>query len=226
MDGAPLSKRHGSASLHDFRERGFLPQALRNHLARLGASWEGEGWLSDELLQTKFDINRLGRAAARFDETQLLHWQKEAVHRLGPQDVIAWIRSRLPARLPEDKIAQFAEVVRRNITLPADVDAWIPVAFDAVPPISSDARVTIRDAGERFFAAALESDYGDLKAMARTVTERTGRKGPALYMPLRAALTGALHGPELAPLLKMLSKEQVTARLLAASRDASIAATN
>ena len=83
-DGAPLSKRHGATSVREYRERGYLPQALTNHLFRLGHSTPEHGFLSLEEMARAFDSAHLGRAPARFDEQQLHVWQKEAVHRLEP----------------------------------------------------------------------------------------------------------------------------------------------
>ncbi len=75
-DGAPLSKRHGSTSAQEFRERGFLPAAILNHLFRLGHTSDIEGWLPVSGMPAHFRPQHLGRAPARFDETQLVHWQK------------------------------------------------------------------------------------------------------------------------------------------------------
>ncbi|HXQ64075.1 MAG TPA: glutamate--tRNA ligase, partial [Steroidobacteraceae bacterium] len=80
-DGAPLSKRHGSASVADVRAAGFLPEAVINLLARLGHSYPVEGWQEPAALVAHFDLDALGRAPARFDPAQLQHWQKEAVRR-------------------------------------------------------------------------------------------------------------------------------------------------
>src|SRR4029079_338428 len=79
-DGAPLSKRHGAASVRDYRAQGFTPQALLNHLFRLGHSTSQHGFLSLNEMAMLFDVRHLGRAPSRFDEAQLRVWQKDAVH--------------------------------------------------------------------------------------------------------------------------------------------------
>ena len=96
MDGAPLSKRHGDLSLRDLRRRGFLPGAVRNHLVRLGHSCVTDGWLEDEAMIAEFDLSRLGRSAATFDDTQLRHWQKEAIAHLSNEAFRAWTSEQLP----------------------------------------------------------------------------------------------------------------------------------
>src|SRR6266699_2648391 len=84
-DGAPLSKRHAAVSVREYRARGYHPLALANHLFRLGHSTPLHGLLGLEEMARAFDTAHLGRAPARFDEQQLLVWQKDAVHSLSPQ---------------------------------------------------------------------------------------------------------------------------------------------
>jgi len=81
-DGSKLSKRHGSFSLHDLREEGYLPIAVMNYLARLSHTYEEQRLLGVEELASAFNIEKISRAPARFDKNQLLHWQKEAVLKL------------------------------------------------------------------------------------------------------------------------------------------------
>src|SRR5712672_2102091 len=76
-DGAPLSKRHGSTSVHEFRERGFLPAAVLNHLFRLGHASDIDGWLPAPDMPAHFRPEHLGRAPARFDESHIMPGQKE-----------------------------------------------------------------------------------------------------------------------------------------------------
>jgi len=221
MDGAPLSKRHGALGLRDLRERGYLAGALRNHLVRLGHTVATEGWLDDAALVAAFDLSRLGRAAARFDETQLRHWQKEAVAHLSPEDFLRWIEPQLPQDIDRARAAAFAAAVRGNVEFPADAGHWARVALGTAPTLEPDALVAIREAGEAFYAAALEVFCGagapaadlDFRAAAKTLGQRTTRKGPALFMPLRAALTGATHGPELATLLAFMPAQELQQRL-------------
>src|SRR4029077_8370760 len=86
-DGAPLSKRHAAVSVREYRERGYLPLALANHLFRLGHSTPQHGLLTLAEMAQAFDPAHLGRAPSRFDEIQLGVWQKDAVRHLAPQAV-------------------------------------------------------------------------------------------------------------------------------------------
>jgi glutamyl-tRNA synthetase len=221
MDGAPLSKRHGDTSLRDLRERGYLPGALRNHLVRLGHSCVTDGWLDDAALIADFDLNRLGRAAAKFDDAQLRHWQKEAVAHLSTDEFVQWIAHELPAGLDPQQQVQFVTVVRANIELPSDARHWAKVVFGKLDEFEPAALTAIREAGEGFFTEALKvigHPGQEFKQAVKVLGQATGKKGPALFMPLRAALTGFTHGPELAPMLVLLPFAEVQARLEHARR--------
>ena len=216
MDGAPLSKRHGDTSLRDLRARGYLPGALRNHLVRLGHSCVTDGWLDDKAILADFDLNRLGRAAAKFDDAQLRHWQKEAVVHLSPDEFLEWIATELPANVDAQKRAQFVTTVRGNVELPPDARVWAKVIFGHLDAFDDDALTAIRGAGEDFFsaaAAAIGQPGVEFKQAVKLLGQASGKKGPALFMPLRAALTGVTHGPELAPMLALLPPDEVQARL-------------
>jgi nondiscriminating glutamyl-tRNA synthetase len=208
-DGAPLSKRHGSTSVQEFRERGFLRVALLNQLFRLGHTSDVEGWLAADDMPAHFRPEHLGRAQARFEESQLLHWQKETLQRMSAAEIRAWLGS-------EDSTA-FVELVRHNVVLPADAAPWTAVMRGELPPLGQDQERVIAAAGPEFFAAAaaaFDESGPDLGALTKLLKERTGRKGADLFMPLRVALTGQAHGPELAPLLKLMQPETVRRRFM------------
>jgi len=207
-DGAPLSKRHGSASAQEFRERGFLGAAILNQLFRLGHAGDTDSWLPPAAMPAHFRAQHLGKAPARFDEAQLLHWQKETLERMSTAEICAW--------LGENDSLDFVDLVRHNVVLPADAVPWRAVVRGDLPLMGEAERQVIAAAGPGFFAAAARA-YAeaniDLKMLTNILKERTGRKGADLFMPLRVALTGAAHGPELAPLLKLIPPEIARRRL-------------
>jgi len=207
-DGAPLSKRHGSTSVREFRERGFLGLAVLNHLFHLGHASDEDAWLAAADMPAHFHPEHLGRASARFDEAQLVHWQKETLARMSAADIGSW--------LGVEETPEFVDLVRHNVVLPADAAAWRAVIGGELPPLGAEERRLIDAAGPGFFraaAAALEEAGTDLKTLTRLLRERTGRKGAELFMPLRAALTGQTHGPELGPLLRLILPETARRRL-------------
>lgn len=225
MDGAPLSKRHGALGLRDLRERGYLPGAVRNHLVRLGHSCVTDGWLDDAAMAAEFDLSRLGRAAAKFDEAQLRHWQKEAVARLSAEEFQRWIAPQMPDAVDARHAASFAAAVRANVEFPADVKPWAEVAFGTLRTFAPEALASIRAAGDRFFAVAAEvfapgpgRPGVEFKPAVKELSQLTARKGPELFMPLRAALTGVTHGPELGALLALIPAGEVQKRLAHARR--------
>ncbi|MFO1468068.1 MAG: glutamate--tRNA ligase [Steroidobacteraceae bacterium] len=215
-DGSPLSKRHGSTSVREFRERGFRPEALLNHLFHLGHASDVEDFLPLGQMPAHFRPDHLGRAPARFDEAQLIHWQKVSIARATADSLTGWLAAAVT--LPRDAAdaSAFAELVRHNVVLPADATAWAAAAFGDLPPLDDAARQVVREAGPAFFSAALrayEEAGGDWKGMTMAVRKATGRSGAALFLPLRVALTGQQHGPELAPLLKLMSPSLARSRL-------------
>ena len=207
-DGAPLSKRHGSTSAHEFRERGFLPAAILNHLFRLGHASDVDGWLCETDMPAHFRPEHLGRAPARFDEPQLAHWQKLGVERMSTEQIRTWLAS--------GDSSDFVELVRHNVVLPADAAPWRAVVRGDLPSLGAEEQHVIAAAGPAFFSAAVgafDQSSSDLKQLTKLLKERTGRKGPELFMPLRVALTGQTHGPELAALLKLMPPQTARLRL-------------
>lgn len=225
QDGAPLSKRTGSMSVAELREKGFLPQAVCNYLARLGHTYEDNALLSLDRLAAGFAVERLHRAPARFDEGQLLHWQKEVVHNAPSDELWKWmsgrdyLKGRIEDLVPKGVELDFVDAVRGNVAMPADAFVWAGHLYARGDRYDEDARALIRATGSDFFGFArqlLEREADEFKAYARALSEASGAKGKDLYMPLRAALTGATHGPEMDRIWKLLGRERIKQRLDAA----------
>jgi len=217
--GAPLSKREGAASLGDLRAQGYLPGALRNYLVRLGHACPAEGWLEMAAMAQHFDLGRSSKSAAHFDEAQLRHWQREAVTHATEAELLEWLSGRLERVGDATRRAAFVAAVRGNLLFPADVEPLVTVVRDAAVTLDGDASREVIAAGAAFFEQALSEWHAtapDFKSWVRAVGAATSRKGAALYMPLRAALTGHTHGPELAPLVALMGRERVADRIAAA----------
>jgi len=214
-DGAPLSKRHGATSVREFRERGFAAAAIINHLFRLGHATSEHGFLTLAQMAEAFDPTHLGRAPARFDEQQLLVWQKDAVHRMDAQELRHWLGPVLPATLDDAAISAFIDAVRPNIVLPEDAKMWMDIIFGGPLKLAAADADVIRSAGSAYFSAAAQAAdaHAELPAILAAVRAATGKTGVALYKPLRLALTGQPHGPELAPLLKAMPAGKARERL-------------
>ena len=224
--GAPLSKREGAASLHDLRSQGYLPGALCNYLVRLGHACGHDGWLETDEMPRYFDLARSSRSAAHFDEAQLRHWQREALMRATEAELLEWLGNRVAPLGERARRAAFVTAVRGNLLFPADVEPLVRIVCDRDVVPDDMAAGEIAAAGREFFeqAAAVWQAHGaDFKGWTRAVGAATGRKGAALFMPLRAALTGSTHGPELAPLTDLMGAERVGERIRAAGARAAAA---
>jgi glutamyl-tRNA synthetase len=215
-DGSPLSKRHGATSVREFRERGYLPAALTNHLFRLGHSSGENGVLAPDAMARHFTVKHLGRAPARFEESQLNVWQREVAHHLPLEESERWLEAETPRDIEPERRRAFVAAIRRNVLLPTEVARWRDVVFGSSPELDAPALERVREAGPQFFRAAADAAARDpsLDAIVNAVKTATGAKGQALWKPLRLALTGAPEGPELAPLLASMPAASIHERLI------------
>src|SRR5690606_35223103 len=144
------------------------------------------------------------------------HWQKEAMLRLGDEAFDAWLLAHAGPRvaaLDDDARRAFARAVRDNVTLPEDARRFAARLLGG--EMDETAVAVLQDAGADFFneALALAASESGFASFAKAVGTRTGRSGKALYMPLRAALTGETHGPEMARIWELLGPQKTHARL-------------
>ena len=220
--GAPLSKREGGGSLRDLRVDGILPEALMNYLARLGHTYSSNEFMDLATLAEQFDLSHISHSPSHFDHQQLEHWQREALHKADGERLWRWLEANQPqlkTLVPEKGRAEFIDTVRGNITRPGDALHWAQVLNGEVN-IDNEAVNAIHKAGGVFFQSALEcllAAPDDFKSFAKAVSVATGRSGKSLYMPLRAALTGRVHGPEMDRLWKLLPESGIERQLREAS---------
>lgn len=218
IDGGPLSKRLGSLGLHQLREQGFLPLALANYLARLGHSFGEEKFRLLEELAADFDVSRFGRAPAKYDPDQLRYWQKEAMQRLSEDEFLGWLQAHVGGRFAEldaERQRAFAATVRDNVVLPGDAEHLAERLLGDTLNEEFLVVDVVRGAGVEFFreAVTLVDAAEDFRSFAKSVGAQTGRKGKDLFMPLRAALTGEMHGPEMARIWELLGRQNIRMRL-------------
>jgi glutamyl-tRNA synthetase len=205
-----LSKRLGSYGAEHLREEGVEPMALLSLLARIGTSQPVEAAASLDDLAATFDFAHFGRAPAHFDPQDVELLNAKLLHQLE----FAEVADRLPAGATE---ADWL-LLRGNLTHLGDFADWLPVLDGSVdrPDLNRDDRLFLREAA----AVADSIDWASepWAALGNALKERTGRKGRALFMPLRLALTGRESGPEMAPLLARIGRDRVIARLEAAAQ--------
>lgn len=198
--GEALSKRLGALSLRDLRAQGVEPMALLSLMARLGSADPVE--LRSEMAELieGFDIERFGAAPTKFDENDLFPLTARHLAARPYEAVAAKIAE---IGVPEALAPQFWEVTRENITTLKDLEGWWALFRDGAEPV-------IDEEDREFVAQAMALlpegpyDAGTWGSWTSAVKEATGRKGKGLFMPLRKALTGQLHGPEMAQVLPLL----------------------
>ena len=203
-DGAALSKRLGSLSISDMRDQGYEPIAITSHLGKIGTSDNLEIASSVEALGQAFAFSKMGRSPARYDTADLDRLNAQALHGL----TYAEAQPRLAA-LGVDLGEGFWEAVKPNLTKFADVAEMAKIVTGPVTPVIEDGA---------FAAAALEVlpeviDAGAWSAWTTAVKEKTGAKGKGLFMPLRLALTGQAHGPDMAAMAPLIGREAIVRRL-------------
>lgn len=200
--GEELSKRLGTLSLRDLREQGVAPEALLSLMARLGSNQPVALRMSLDELAEGFELSQFGASPTKFDAEDLWPLTRERNQHL-PYDAV---RDRIAAMGVPDEIApRFWAVARQNITRLDDLSEWWTLMRDGAEP-------AIAPEDAEFVAQALallppppwtDATWGEWTAAVKAAT---GRKGKGLFMPLRKALTGMDHGPEMAELMPLLQR--------------------
>ena len=200
-----LSKRLGSSGVDALQDAGIEPMALNSLLARLGTSRPVEAKASLAELAEGFDLSTFGRAPAHFDLAEVEQLNMKLLHHLDFADVA----DRLPAGMGE---ADWL-LLRGNVDHLAELTDWLPVLDGDLPmfAFADEDREFLGQAAS--IAAGLDWSVDPWPALAEGLKSATGRKGKALFHPLRRALTGRESGPEMAPLLKRIGRDRALARL-------------
>lgn len=230
-DGAKLSKRHGALAVEAYRDMGYLPEAMRNYLLRLGWS-HGD----DEIIPTSqaiewFTFESLGRSAARFDTKKLDslngHYMRELPDAALAEELIAFLSRRspeqvLPAPIHDRLVKAMPMLKTRAKTLVELADKSDFLLSDgprkpdvqAEAALTQDARLQLAGIAKGLDAIAAWS-HADLEANVRAAAEREGRKLGDLAQPLRAALTGHLASPPIFEAMEVLGRAETLLRIRA-----------
>jgi glutamyl-tRNA synthetase len=207
-DGGPLSKRTGSVGLRQLRRDGVEPAALSGYLLALGSAADPVAGMPADLAGS-YDLGKVSKSAARFDTKQLLALNRKWLHGLAFDAV--------RDRLPEGASEAFWLAVRGNLDLFREVRDWWDVAAGDIVPLADPADAEL-------LRAAAETippepwDEATWPGWTAAVGAATGRKGKALFMPLRRALTGEEHGPDLKHFLPLIGHARAVERLRQAAR--------
>lgn len=203
-----LSKRLGSLGMAAFRDQGIEPLAVAALLARLGTADPVEPVTSLAPLIERIDFAHFGRAPARFDEAELAQLNAKIIHRMD-FDAVA-------DRLPKAMGRAAWEAIRPNLARIDEAgDWWRIVEGPVTAAAAADDRAYLAEAATVADAMAWSGD--PWHALTAALKQGTGRKGKPLFLPLRLALTGLEHGPDMAALLPLIGRDQAIARLRAAA---------
>ncbi|OWY11003.1 glutamate--tRNA ligase [Thioclava sp. F42-5] len=200
--GEELSKRLGALSIRDLRAEGIAPEALLSMMARLGSSQPIELKMSIDELADGFDLNHFGSAPTKFDPADLIPLTRARNQHL-PFEAVADRIAELG--IPEEQRERFWKVASQNIDKLDDLKGWADLCLNgAEPEIDEEDRDFIAQAMTMLPAPP----YSDTtwKDWTSEVKEATGRKGKGLFMPLRKAVTGMAHGPDMGELMPLLHK--------------------
>ena len=211
-DGSGLSKRLGSLALADLRDSGLEPISLNAHIARLGTADPVVPAQTMQEIIDGFDMARLGRAPARFDPEDVTRLNARILH----ETPYAAVAERL-AEIGAPAQAEFWEAMRGNIEKFADMQNIMALINGPITPVvERDNADYIAQARALLPDAPLDTEsWSDWTGRLK---DETGRKGRALFMPLRMALTGQSHGPEMQHLLYHIGYDEAVARLEAAGK--------
>lgn len=198
--GEALSKRLGTLSLRDLRAQGVEPMALLSLMARLGSSEPMELQTEMADLIEGFDVGQFGTAPTKFDVADLFPLTAKYLH---AQPLAAVAKDIAALGVPEAQAEAFWSVVRENIETRKDLAGWWELmTLGAEPVIDDEDQAFVAEAMALLPEGKLTGDSWGTWTTA--VKEATGRKGRGLFMPLRKALTGMSHGPDMSALLPLL----------------------
>ena len=194
-----LSKRLGSLGVAHFREMGLEPIAIAALLARLGSSQPIEPFADI------FDFAHFGRAPARFDEGELAALNQKIVHQFSYAAVAD--------RLPDGMDAAAWDAIRPNLETVAGAADWWRIVTGPIdaPEVEEGDRDFLATAHRILTDAPFDADIW--RTLTGALKDETGRKGKTLFLPLRRALTGLDHGPDMAQFLPLIGRDQALARL-------------
>ena len=216
-DGRKLSKRHGAASVQELRDAGYLPEAVRNYIALLGWSLDDSTTImSPEQMVAGFDLGRVSRSPAVFDEQKLRWMNGRYLRELPPEELARRLEQRLgrggletAAALAQDKIQTLDEfwplagfLVERQ---PYDDKAWDKVMRDG----AHDRLAAAREA----LAQVEPFDDAGVEAALRGVVDRLGVKPKEVFQPVRVAISGSTISPGIFESVAALGREETLARV-------------
>jgi glutamyl-tRNA synthetase len=220
-DGRKLSKRHGAVSVDEFREAGYVPEALMNFLALLGWAPDGETTVMsrDELVE-RFSLERVGSSPSTFDYAKL-DWLNGVYLRALPHEeyasrLVAYLRER-GSDWPAEAVEAAAPIVQEKIGRLDEFAGFAGFLFHDVEPDPALLDVRILDAAGAALANLEPWTAAEIELALKQLCEELGEKPRTVYLPIRVAVTGSRVSPGLYESLELLGREKSLERLRAAA---------
>jgi glutamyl-tRNA synthetase len=216
-DGKKLSKRHGAQSVEDFREQGYLPEALINFLARLGWAYDDKTEVfSREELVRLFSLDRVSSSPAVFDYEKLAWLNGVHLRQLPPGEyaerVITYLRER-GIDWDDELVRQAAPLVQEKIETLSEFPDYVRFLFEEVKPDPSLLDGRVLDAAAATLAALEQFDAAAIEQALRELAEQLELKPREAFQPIRVAVTGSKVSPGLFESIELLGRERSLARL-------------
>ena len=220
-DGKKLSKRHGAVSVDEFRDAGYVPEALMNFLALLGWAPDGETTImaADELIE-RFSLERVGSSPATFDYAKLDWMNGVYLRALAPEEyaerLVTYLREQ-GSDWPEDGVRAAAPIVQEKIARLDEFAGFAGFLFHDVEPDSSLLDGRIIDAASSALGAVEPWTASEIEAALKQLCDDLGEKPRTVYLPIRVAVTGSRVSPGLYESLELLGRQTSLTRLHAAA---------
>ena len=222
-----LSKRNGALSVKHYREEGYLPEALINYLSLLSWSSEsGDDIIDVDRLIREFSFSRMSPSAAVFDDDKLSWMNGQYIRAMDKErlvkQAIPYLQSAGYSTDDQEKTSLIVEAVRGNLSTISEVPKYASQFFnsDYAPDGKEEIEIIENEDSKQIFKSFIEKseDFDQLgeeefRSIMKAVQEETGLKGKNLWMPMRIAITGRSHGPELQKLVEYLGKDEVLLRI-------------
>lgn len=227
-DRTPLSKRHGATAVSQYRDEGFLPEALLNYLVLLGWSPpSGEEILSLEKMIEEFSLEAVSKSAPIHNRKKLEWLNSYYIREKGEGELSEILFPHLEKAgiavdpIDHKRFVQITEILRDNLIILSDMDQYLGIFYDEKFSVDEGAKAVLLDPKNRETLRSILAILENLSELRHEgenpllpqLEEKTGKKGKALYAPLRAAVTGKTKGPELVKTLPLLGRERIMHRI-------------
>ncbi|WP_295158643.1 glutamate--tRNA ligase [uncultured Brachyspira sp.] len=230
-DRKKLSKRHGAATLMEYKDEGYLPQAMRNFLALLGWTHPEamETMIDDDMIKA-FKLDRFSKSPAIFDTLKLRHLNAWHIKNTNLDEItelfIPYLVNGgfLKENYTEDEhnwAKKLVSVIRHNCAVLSDIVKYVPVFFENDFELNDEMKEIVNKEESKKLLQFIKNEIENtneitdeyMKALIKKAQKETGLKGPNLYHPIRYVLTGSSAGSELSHICELLGKKNVLYRL-------------